>query len=373
MDTSPKQDAGEFKLGESSEVRIRNLTDAERSFPTLENHLPLVITPKGDPGYGHLVRFVKSQGNLLKETVNRYGAILLRGFEIPQISCFGEILESMGYELSKNYSGGFAPRHQVEKNIFTSVEIKNEFPIFAHNEMTYQNNMPAIVSFFCQKEPPKFGETPLFNGAGIYRSLPPDLRKLLDKRKIKYVRKYREKWPLIPHRLSRGWQQMFETEDKEQINQLCQENGARCLWGPRDSLKIETVTEPFITHPLTGEKCFSVQLLNAYGVAQDIKNLGARVDRMLRAYGILMTHLAFKLGLVPMQTSFGNGEPIPKKISLQIWNAIWKHVVVFQWRQNDILVLDNLKTLHAKLNVVQPRKILFAMGDMTNLPRTVAG
>lgn len=358
------------KVG-SSKVLFRSLSDEERSFPTLEHNLPLVITPKGDHGYNQLVHFVKSEGASLKQMVNRFGGILFRGFEIPKISAFGEILETMGYQLEGVYSGGFAPRHQVEKNIFTSTDVKDEFPIFAHHEMTYQNYMPTMISFFCQTEPPKFGETPLFNGAGIYRSMPSDLRELLSERKIKYVRKYRKKLPLLPHSLSRGWQQMFGTDDKGELERICKENGARCIWGPYGSLKIETVTEPFITHPLTREKCFSLQLLNQYGVSQDIKNLQSRVDAMLRAYGIFMVHLAFKFGWSPMQTLFGNGEPLNKKVSLQIWNAIWKHAVVFRWRRNDLLVLDNLKTLHGKLNVVQPRKILCAMGDTMNIPRTV--
>lgn len=361
------------RLKESENIRIRSLEDGERSYPTLETNLPLVITPKHDPGFAGLVHFVRSQGDLLRELVSKFGGLLFRGFEIPRISSFPEILSLMGYKLSERYLGGLSPRHEIEKNVFTSTDAIDQLPLFAHNETTFQNNFPAMISFFCRKEPPQYGETPIFNCAAIYRSMPPDLLDTLIRRRIKYVRRYRKKNPLIPHRLSIGWQEMFGTYDKKELERLCRENGARCIWGANDSLKIETTTEPFIVHPVTGEKCFTIHLLNRHGVSEDIKNVKERVHSLWVLYGLIVTQLAFHFRLVPMTVSFGNGKDLGKKTSTQIRNAIWKHSVVFKWRQNDILILDNIKTAHGRMNAVQPRKILTAMGDMIHIRRTVDG
>ena len=42
---------------------------------------------------------------------------------------------------------------------------------------------------------------------------------------------------------------------------------------------------------------------------------------------------------------------------------IWNNVIIFKWRQNDILILDNIHTGHGRMNVIPPRKIIVAMGN----------
>lgn len=50
------------------------------------------------------------------------------------------------------------------------------------------------------------------------------------------------------------------------------------------------------------------------------------------------------------------------------YTTVWKHSVTFKWQSGDILVVDNISTAHARMNVDAvnggPRKILACLGDV---------
>jgi hypothetical protein len=43
--------------------------------------------------------------------------------------------------------------------------------------------------------------------------------------------------------------------------------------------------------------------------------------------------------------------------------VLWKHTVVFDWRQGDVLLLDNLAVGHGRKPYRGPRKVLAALID----------
>jgi alpha-ketoglutarate-dependent taurine dioxygenase len=51
----------------------------------------------------------------------------------------------------------------------------------------------------------------------------------------------------------------------------------------------------------------------------------------------------------------------------ELGKAEWKNAVIFQWKQGDILIMDNLEVAHSRLNTKLPRKILTAFGNMCNI------
>jgi alpha-ketoglutarate-dependent taurine dioxygenase len=51
----------------------------------------------------------------------------------------------------------------------------------------------------------------------------------------------------------------------------------------------------------------------------------------------------------------------------ELGKAEWQNAVIFQWKQGDILVIDNLQVAHSRLNTKLPRKILTAFGNMCNI------
>ena len=46
-----------------------------------------------------------------------------------------------------------------------------------------------------------------------------------------------------------------------------------------------------------------------------------------------------------------------------IYDCMFKAAAVFEWRKGDVLLLDNIRTAHGRLNVIGARKILTCFGD----------
>jgi hypothetical protein len=59
-----------------------------------------------------------------------------------------------------------------------------------------------------------------------------------------------------------------------------------------------------------------------------------------------------------MNVLFGDGTPIPHSYVKHVQEVIWKNMVIFPWRKNDVLALDNFSTSHGRLPYEGPREIL---------------
>ena len=68
--------------------------------------------------------------------------------------------------------------------------------------------------------------------------------------------------------------------------------------------------------------------------------------------------------LYPIMICYGDDTSIPDEVVKHICQAMWNHSVIFQWEKGDVLILDNITTAHARLNIVPPRKIFTAFGEM---------
>ena len=51
----------------------------------------------------------------------------------------------------------------------------------------------------------------------------------------------------------------------------------------------------------------------------------------------------------------------------ELGKAEWKNAAIFEWKQGDILVMDNLQVAHSRLNTTLKRKIFTAFGNMCNV------
>jgi len=112
----------------------------------------------------------------------RYGAVLLRGFEV-ELSEFRDLTRSLCTGSVFNESPGRLVIDR-EQNIQTVNLGYEPFPL--HPELSREPWKPDICFFWCMKAPSKGGETTVCDGVDIVRRLPPAVRNAFSKRRLRY-------------------------------------------------------------------------------------------------------------------------------------------------------------------------------------------
>jgi hypothetical protein len=95
-----------------------------------------------------LGKFGRSFRPILDRMVDKYGVIVLRGFNIGSAIPFSEFFQALGYPTLPYYSGT-----GVRTEVATSVAAPRSDPpictVEPHNEMSYVQNYPHLVRCFC--------------------------------------------------------------------------------------------------------------------------------------------------------------------------------------------------------------------------------
>lgn len=141
----------------------RNLEPSELTRPTNCECLPQVVEADGPRSLVELCAFVTAERNRLRDEMLKRGGILLRGFEVNEPAGFAEIIGALGYRPEEENPFDTSPRSKVAENVYTSTDTPDAYPILAHNENSFLNERPRMISFFCLVEPRRYGETPLFD------------------------------------------------------------------------------------------------------------------------------------------------------------------------------------------------------------------
>ena len=69
---------------------------------------------------------------------------------------------------------------------------------------------------------------------------------------------------------------------------------------------------------------------------------------------------------LPRNVYYGDGSPIEKSVIDEITEVYQRLKVTFSWNKGDILMLDNMLTVHSRNPYIGYRKILVAMGEINN-------
>lgn len=94
----------------------------------------------------------------------------------------------------------------------------------------------------------------------------------------------------------------------------------------------------------------------------------ARAGEYVKAsmYRLDETRLAIKRRFDPLacHCRFGDGTEIPRSAVNQVRRATWDCARIFDWRQGDVLVVDNLQIAHGRMPFKGRRKILALLADV---------
>ncbi|CAF0936322.1 unnamed protein product [Didymodactylos carnosus] len=295
-----------------------------------------------------LLKFISKSKTQLRNELHECGALLFRGFNINTAENFSRTVALL-VDTNKtflDYRDGISPRTRITDKVFTSTDYPKQFDMALHNEMSYANNMPSIIFFFCQIPPSEDngGETPIGNSKIIYEKINSDIRNEFIEKKLMYV----TNMPSRNKGLGKSWQETYQTESKLDVEKFLNQNHIQFQWLSDDRLRTIRRADAVKKHPVTNDWlwCNHAHLFHPI----DLHDLSRQMlQKRLNPMDM------------PKNCFFGNGESIPDQYLIHIREVLKNEEIKWLWQKNDVLVLDNYKTAHGRASFDGERRVLVAM------------
>ncbi|PWA40927.1 hypothetical protein CTI12_AA558300 [Artemisia annua] len=284
---------------------------------------------------------IKASKSWLELQLHQSGAILFRGFPLVSASDFNDFVEAFGFE-PLPYVGGAAIRTHVIGHVFTANESPLDQKIPFHHEMAVQPEFPSKLFFFCETEPVSGGETPVVLSHIIYDKMKerhPSFVQQLEEVGLIYTRVLSEDDdPSSPVGL--GWKSKFSTSDKCIAQERAAKLGATLKWKESGAVEVKIGPIPGVRYDKSrNRKTWFNMLVSAIGGFENELN-----DDPAKA------------------VTFGDGQPLPAHIVHDCCKILDEECVAIPWLKGDVLMLDNLAVLHARLPLITPpRRILASL------------
>lgn len=329
---------------QAASVSQENLVDISPLFE--DKPLPWLIRAKVE-GL-ELAGWARSHRDLIEEQLHRRGGLLLRGFQVDGLDGFEAFLKAAtGRDTLLEYTYRSTPRTQVKGNLMTSTEYPSEQWIPMHNEESYAREWPMKIGFFCVKAAQQGGETPIADSRAIFDAIESDIRERFREKKVLYVRNYGPNIDL-------PWQEVFQTESRQEVESFCRAAGIDLEWGRDDRLTTRQICQSVAQHPATGQPVWFNQahLFHVSSLPEPVRDL------LLSEYGE---------DRLPRNAYYGDGSPIERESLQAIREAYRRHSVLFPWQEGDVMLLDNMLAAHGRAPFSGKRRIVVGMAEACSL------
>jgi len=297
--------------------------------------LPAIIE-----GNGSLARFIGENKRAIDEALSHCGALLLRGFDVPDAQVFDQAVEAYG-EPGFTYEDSLsnAVRTNVTDRVFTANEAPPSTEIFLHHEMAQTPLYPSRLFFYCEIAPTSGGATPLCRSDHLLRHLEEAAGGFVARLEAEGVR-YTNVMPGDNDPASgqgRSWRSTLSVSGRDEAESRLAALGYAWEWQADGSLRATTPALPAIRPLADGQRSFFNQLIAAFRGWSDERNDPSRA------------------------ITFGGGVPIePADMAPAI--AIADQLTVdCEWQAGDVALIDNFRVMHGRRPFAGRRRVLASL------------
>ncbi|WP_338911148.1 TauD/TfdA family dioxygenase [Mycetohabitans rhizoxinica] len=377
------------------DVIVRNLADSERHAFTNETQTPLVIEAKNHKSLEFLHSLMKENSSIIISDVEKYGAVLFRGFDVRSPKDFeNQILSIHGMKGMNNVMMSEPGRIIVDGTryvMYTNKYFKTGGTLSPvggfHCENYYVPDVPRFISFFCERASFFGGETGLINTARLYDGLPNELKDKLEKQAC-----------LVKAFSISEIKNRYHVTDNY-LKGFLLKNGMRIIDHMGNEYAI-MYKPSVITHPATKERALNINLsaeLNKFGLYKELLNEflpdysslqwsvhrfawrfpGATdaiflVSNPMALWIYCYSHLKRLFNInhrnkIPDVDGLRVGDIFePDDVKL-IAKLMRRHYSSFLWRRGDFIIIDNLKMAHAGMPGFGPRRLKAIICNPTSI------
>jgi alpha-ketoglutarate-dependent taurine dioxygenase len=272
--------------------------------------------------------------------LERAGAVLFRGFDLPGASAFEKAAEALCGPLAGNY--GDLPRGALGGKVYGATPYPPELPILFHHEGAHTARWPRRIAFFCLSPAAEGGETVIADGRRVFERLPAAARERFERAGVVYLRRF------TPG-IDVAWEAYFGTGDRAEVEERCRADGIAWEWTADGGLRIRQRRPAVIRR--NGARVFFNQILLHHPACLPADVREALAD--------LLPEDDF-----PRRVAWGDGSPIPDGVVAEVRGAAEAEAAAVSWRRGDLLLVDNTLAAHGRRAYAGKRRIAVAMAAL---------
>jgi hypothetical protein len=288
-------------------------------------------------------QWVRKNAPRLLTEATRDGAMLLRGFPVSTAEDFDTIvaaLELPNFPYHKSLSN--AVRINRTERVFSANEAPPEVQIFFHHEMAQTPLFPRWIFFSCEIAAEQGGATPLCRSDVLLEKLEmqcPAFVKTCEQKGLRYTN-------VMPgdndakSGMGRSWKSTLGVEHQADAENRLRELNYKWEWLANNCLKATTPALPAVIKLNDGRRVFFNQLIAAFCGWKDSRNDPSKA----------ICH--------------GDGTPLDTdavKIAIKLSEEL---AFDLNWQAGDVVIVDNMVTMHARRTFSGTRKVLASLASM---------
>jgi hypothetical protein len=281
----------------------------------------------------------------LRALIAEHGSLLVRGLGLRDVAQTDAVFRQLGILMTEMEA--FAPRRRYAQGVYSSSKWPANQPMCMHHELSYLLEPPSLMLFACLTASTSGGATPVADSPTVLDALPADLVGRFEQMGWLLIRNYNED-------IGASFAEAFGTDDRRAVEHYCRANGIDFEWRPDGTLRTRQRRSAVVPHPINGRRCWFNQIafLNEWTLDPELR------EYLVDVYGE---------DALPFNTRFGNGDPIGADIVRTINETYEAHTVREPWEAGDLLLVDNIRTAHARESFEGPREVVVAMADAVRL------
>ena len=290
-------------------------------------------------------RWAAEHRNALRAAVVQHGSLVVRGLGLRDVAEIDAVFRRLGSLMREMEA--FAPRRRYAQDVYSSSKWPPNQPMCMHHEFSYALEPPSLMLFACLTAAASGGATPVADSPAVLDALPADLVERFERQGWLLIRNYNDD-------IGASFAEAFGTDDRRGVESYCRAHAIDFEWRPDGALRTRQRRSAVVPHPIQGRRCWFNQIafLNEW-----------TLDPELREY---LVDVFGEDGL-PFNTRFGNGDPIGADIVQTINETYEAHTDCERWQAGDLMLVDNIRTAHARESFEGPREVVVAMADAVHL------
>ncbi len=296
--------------------------------------------PRIIAGEKQLSDFLASNKATVDAALSDAGALVFRGFDVPDPQAFDAAIESYG-EAGFTYEDSLsnAVRTNVTPRVFTANEAPPTTEIFLHHEMAQTPIYPSKLFFYCEIAPDEGGATPVCRSDWVLERLKLENADFYAACREHGVR-YTNVMPGTDDAGSgqgRSWRSTLSADTRENAEERLAQLGYEWEWMDADMLRVTTPMLSAVRDLGDGRETFFNQLIAAFRGWSDSRNDPNRT------------------------ITLGNGKPIAQEAMADVIAIADELTVDIAWQAGDVALIDNFTVMHGRRPFAGKRRVLASL------------